>query len=150
MPLKEPAADQNADYDEFETAPENDQPPDFELQTEDDKQLDADPLIASPRRSARLAKIDGEAPCNDLIPTVPETFPKKKVQNEANEANTDFDEDDEYNIDREKTKYNKDDYTGDRFDESKFEEGNFVRGNLNGRSVQNNTAKNYCNFFVSK
>jgi hypothetical protein len=60
------------------------------LQTEDDEQLDEEPiddapLIASPRRSARLAKIDGEAPCDDLIPTVPETFPKKKVQNEANE-----------------------------------------------------------------
>ena len=153
MPLKEPAADQNVDNDEsdqpfdFElgendqTSDENDQQPE-ELQTEGDKQLDADALIASPRRSARLANIAGETPCNDMIPTVPEYFPKK-VQNEEN---TGFDEDDEYSIDGEKTKYNKDDYIGDRFDESEFEEGNFVRGNLNGKSVQDNTAKNYANF----
>ena len=95
MPLKEPAVDQNADNDEFDQPidfelgendqplGENDQPPE-EFQTEDEEPIDVDELIAPPRRSARLAKIDGEAPCNDLIPTVPETFPKKKVQNEAN------------------------------------------------------------------
>ena len=147
MPLKEPAADQNVDNDEsdqpfdFELG-ENDQPSDENDQTEGDKQLDADALIASPRRSARLANIDGETPCNDMIPTVSEYFPKK-VQNEEN---TGFDEDEEYNIDGEKTKYSKEDYIGDRFDESEFEEGQFVTGNLNGRSVQNNTSKNYANF----
>jgi hypothetical protein len=104
---------------------------------------DEEPVIASPRRSDRLANIAGETPCDDLIPTAGETFPKKKVQTEAN---TDFDDDDEYDIAGDKTKYNKGGYIGDSFDESKFAEGDFVRGNLNGRSVQNNTAKNYANF----
>jgi hypothetical protein len=45
-----------------------------------------------------------------MIPTIPEIFPKKS---EPNEDNADFDEDDEYDIDGEKTKYNREDYIGD-------------------------------------
>ena len=68
MPLQEPAVDQNADNDEFDQPidfelgendqplGENDQPPE-EFQTEDEEPIDADPLIASPRRSAPKCSI---------------------------------------------------------------------------------------------
>ena len=95
---QEPEVDQNDDNDEFDFElgeNENDQP-------EDEESIDE--LITSPRRSARLAKIDGETACDDMIPTIPEIFPKK---NEANEDNADFDEDDEYDIEGEKNKIQK-------------------------------------------
>ena len=53
-----------------------------------------------------------------------ETFVRKPQK----EANTDFDDDEEYGTVGDKTKYNKDDYIGERFDESKFAEDDFVRG----------------------
>ena len=95
------------------------------------------------RRSSRIAVLlPGETPCNDAIPTMTETFVRKPQK----EANTDFDDDEEYGTVGDKTKYNKGDYIGKSFDESKFAEDDFVTGNLNGRSVQNNTAKDYAIF----
>jgi hypothetical protein len=96
------------------------------------------------RRSSRIANLlPGETPCNDAIPTVTETF-AKKAQKETN-ANYDLMFEQEYDRSGNKTTYNKEDYNGESFDPSQFTEDDFVEGNLNGRSVQDDTAKNYAN-----
>ena len=112
--MKEPVTDVNRDYDEFdpdladsfdfdEDVPENDRQDEEFNQGEESHQNENEEELSQKqneeenkpelRRSARIAVLLlGETPCNDAIPTMTETFVRKPQK----EANTDFDDDEEY------------------------------------------------------
>jgi hypothetical protein len=55
-------------------------------------------------------------------------------------------EDIEYNENGDKVAFDRSRYIGSKFNPARFKEGDFAEGNMKGRSIQDNTARNYANY----
>ena len=115
-----------------------------------DSDSDGEPArlpIEPPRRSKRFAQRDA----SEVVQEVPAPALAEGVRRSVRNAKPPEElgytpEDIEYNENGDKVAFDRSKYIGSKFNPARFKEGDFAEGNMKGRSIQDNTARNYANY----